>query len=224
LFPAILFAQSGTDAKTIVLANTHGRVHDLIADMFDRDNSTLERWASDPARVPHADEMCTAGERGGLQALATNIRALNLSLPDASALSGALKAALRLETYQPSTRDQLKKTLTAVISAGNIQGGEEALKTLDQPAPAQVEVSREDFACHFIPALGSAEPSTNALGPTYEIVVGKDGKTKSATPYKIQGEIAGWQMAARRVRYRPFYFLGEPVEAKGLVTFKLNLR
>jgi hypothetical protein len=223
LFPAILFAQSGTDAKTIVLANTHGRVHDLIADMFDRDNSTLERWASDPARVPHADEMCTAGERGGLQALATNIRALYLSLPDASALSGALKAALRLETYQPSTRDQLKKTLTAAISASNSQSGEEALKSLDQPTPAQVDVSREDLLCHYVPIPGSAEPTRDA-GPTYEVVVRKNGNTKSATPYKIQGEIAGWQMAARRVRYRPFYFLGEPVEAKGLVTFKLNLR
>jgi len=30
-------------------------------------------------------------------------------------------------------------------------------------------------------------------------------------------------MAARKVRYRPFYFLGEPVEAKGLVTLKIPL-
>ena len=97
------------------------------------------------------------------------------------------------------------------------------MKSIERPAPAQVEVSREDFVCHFVPSLGAAEPTT-AAGPTYEVVVGKDGKTKSATPYKIQGEIPSWQMAARRVRYRPFYFLGEPVEAKGFVTFKLNLR
>src|SRR6185369_8306560 len=143
LLPAILFAQSATDPKATVLANTHGRVHDLIADMFTRDNTTLQNWASDASRVPHADEMCTAGERAGLQTLATSVRTLNSSPSDPNALSGALQAALRLESYQPATRDQLKKTLAAAISAANTRGGEEALKSLDQPAPAQVEVSRE---------------------------------------------------------------------------------
>src|SRR5690348_13507228 len=103
LFPVLVCAQSANDSKAVVLDNTHGRIHELIADMFSRDSTTLEQWASDTARVPHADEMCTAGERGGLQMLAVNIRTLNSFPADASALSGALKAALRLETYQPST-------------------------------------------------------------------------------------------------------------------------
>jgi hypothetical protein len=228
LVPVLVCAQTAADSKAAVLANTHGRVHDLIADMFGRDNATLEHWESDPSRIPHADEMCTTGERAALQALASNVRALN-SLPAAEAdsqqkqyESEALRAAFRLETYQPATHDQLKKTLAAA-SAGNTSSQDAELKNLDQPAPAQIEVSREDLLCHFVPIPGAAEPTRDA-GPTYEVVISKDGKTKSAKPYKISGEVLTWQMAARRVRYRPFYFMGEPVEATGFVTFKINTR
>jgi hypothetical protein len=218
IIPVLAYAQSSADPKAFVLANTHGRIHDVMSEMFNRDNSTLEQWAADPGRIPHADEMCTAGERTQLQILANNVRVLNTSPTEPNA-STVLYIALRLEAYQPSTRAQLKKTLSAAFSASG-KNAAGALTALDSPAPAQVEVSREDLMCHFIPNPGSAEP-ISAAGPTYEIVVGKDGKTKSAAPQKIQGEIGTWNMAVRAIRYRPFYFLGDSVEAKGLVTIKM---
>jgi len=213
--PIFACAQSASDSRTAVLANTHGRVHDLIADMFSRDSDTLEQWKSDPNHIPHTDEMCTAGEQAGLKMLVANVRALNSSPSDPSALSGTLQAALRLETYQPATRDQLKKTLTAAISAANSPSEAEVLKSLDQPTPDQVEVSREDLACHFIPSQNAPEVTT-AAGPTFEVVIGKDGKTKSAKPFKIQGEVPTWQMARAESAIVRFTFSASRSRPKGL--------
>src|SRR3954467_7351926 len=83
--PIFACAQSVSDSRSAVLASTHGRVHDLIADMFSRDSDTLEQWKSYPNRIPHTDEMCTAGEQAGLKMLVANVRALNSSPSDPSA-------------------------------------------------------------------------------------------------------------------------------------------
>ena len=247
---AMASAQTVRDRKAEILEVTHGAVHDLISDMLTRDDATLDEWAGNPGKIgKKAQSMCTGGEQGTLKILPAAIKEFRADESRPGGAGEVIWLAARLQEYQPTSKDDLRRMLLAIKASDRrdqlekqpsaekmaptppdqlyyngipaprgIEDGpvDSALNHLNDPAPDQVEVSREDLICHFIPSPGTPEPTT-AAGVVYEVIVGKDGKTKKTK--LVTG--AGLEYAVRQMRYRPFYVMGEAVEVKSMVTLKM---
>src|SRR3954463_14932914 len=59
------------DRKAEILAKTHGPVHDLVAELFTKDDATLDDWAKEPKKMGKITELatCNQGEFNNLASL-----------------------------------------------------------------------------------------------------------------------------------------------------------
>jgi hypothetical protein len=213
------------DRKAEILAKTHGPVHDLVAELFTKDDATLDDWAKYPKKIGKLVEgaECNPGETQTLSALAQSVKQYRAA-PSQQRESDILQAAFMVAVFNPGKREELADTLEAAIATAQASGSAggrppsdlaQMRKDLDRPNPPQIEVPKEVLACHWIPTSMTPAPKLSA-GPAYEVIVGPDGSVKSAKVI-TGGELPGWAASVKTMHFRPFYLRGEAIPVKSIV-------
>jgi Gram-negative bacterial TonB protein C-terminal len=244
----ILFCTSAVLAQQddVLLTATHDKLNATIREALAADSETLKKWSKKGPRGEEAKkEFCPHYEKrylsGFYSALAESKQGSGDKAREASAKATwmiYLLASLRSATKEDLRQLALKAKEGAPesVSKEDQERGfatrsmmERNLAQLDQPPPGRLRIAEEVANCFLISKVQPRYPMQAKMerlqgNAVIKIVVGSDGKLMQMTPISgppilMDASLAGVQ----HWLYRPYYFLGQPVEFESEVKVSFTM-
>lgn len=242
----VLLASVAVAQPDDVLTTTHDKLNATIREALGADAETLKKWSKKGPRGEEAKkEFCPEYEKRYLAGFYTALAESKQATGDAAreALSKATWMIYLLASMRPATKDDLRQLLLKAKDGAPESVSKEAeergfatrnmiernLAQLDQPVPGRLRITEEVANCFLVSKVQPRYPMQAKMerlqgNAVIKIVVGKDGKLMQMTPISgppilMDASLAGVQ----HWLYRPYYFLGEPVEFESETTVRFTL-